>query len=58
MLERCIKIEPSYIPAYVELFKLQTGMKAGRMLRNAIRVKSADIDLRLKFGFWLIEHGK
>lgn len=58
MLERCIALETTYVPAYLELFKLHRGIKAGGIMKNAIKSNPADKELRLKFGYWLIENGK
>lgn len=58
MLERCINLEPAYVPAYLELFKLyrNQGIKSGQILSKAIQANPDNLELRLKFGYWLIEN--
>lgn len=57
MLERCIVLESSYIPAYLDLFKLHRGIAAAKILRNAIKANPTDIELRIKLGYWLLDNG-
>lgn len=58
MLEQCIYLEPAYVPAYLGLFKLyrNQGIKPGKMLSKAIQSNPNNLELRLKYGYWLIEN--
>lgn len=60
MLNRCISLDSTYIPAYLELYKLYrtNGIAAGRVLRNAVRINHSNDRLRSKFAYWLMDNGK
>lgn len=53
MLERCILLEPLFIPAYLELFKMRTGISAGKLLQTVTRLKPNDPEHFTQFGNWL-----
>ncbi|XP_058830997.1 protein O-mannosyl-transferase TMTC1-like [Topomyia yanbarensis] len=55
MLERCIKVEPLFTAAYLELVKLYSGLKAGQLLRRVVQLNPYDADLRRQYGDWLVE---
>ncbi|XP_062716944.1 uncharacterized protein LOC109401617 [Aedes albopictus] len=55
MLERCIKLEPLFTAAYLELVKLYSGLKAGQLLRRVVQLNPYDVDLRRQYGDWLME---
>ncbi|KAL9704018.1 hypothetical protein quinque_007536 [Culex quinquefasciatus] len=55
MLERCIKLEPLFTAAYLELVKLYSGPQAGQLLRRVVRLNPYDVDLRRQYGDWLAE---
>lgn len=58
MLERCIKLEPLFTAAYLELVKLYSGLKAGQLLRRVVQLNPYDVDLRRQYGDWLMEQSK
>lgn len=58
MLERCISLEPTFTPAYLELIKLRPSFEAGKLLRDVVRLNSIDQDRIVQYGFWLLENGK
>lgn len=58
MLERCIKLEPLFTAAYLELVKLYSGPQAGQLLRRVVRLNPYDVDLRRQYGDWLAEQSK
>lgn len=58
MFERCIALESSFTPAYLELIKLRTGIMSGRLLREVVRLNPLDQDRLAQYGFWLLENGK
>lgn len=58
MLERCINLEPRFVPAYLELVKFYRGPKAGKILEQAVAVSPKTVDLRIQYGDWLYENSK
>ena len=58
MFERCIALEPTFIPAYLELIKLRPGIASGRLLREVVRLSPEDQDRHAQYGFWLLENGE
>lgn len=58
LLERCIKLEPRFVPAYLELVKLYRGWSAGRILDRVVEINPRNADLRVQYGDWLYEHRK
>lgn len=58
MLDRCIKLEPRFVPAYLELVKFYRGLPAGRILQRVVSVNPKNPDLRVQFGDWLYENSK
>lgn len=58
MLTHCTKLDGTHIKAHIELFKLNRGVKAALILRNAIRLNPHRTDLRIFFGQWLLKNGK
>lgn len=58
MLERCIKLEPRFVPAYLELVKYFRGAKAGMILEQVVHVSPRNVDLRIQYGDWLYENSK
>ncbi|XP_055601161.1 protein O-mannosyl-transferase TMTC1-like [Uranotaenia lowii] len=55
MLERCIRLEPLFTAAYLELVKLYGGLQAGQLLRQVVRLNPYDADLHRQYGDWLYE---
>lgn len=58
MLERCISLEPEFLPAYLELIKMRPGFGAGKLLRDIVRLNTDDQDRIVQYGFWLLENSK
>lgn len=58
MFERCITLERTFTPAYLELIKLRSGIVSGRLLREVVRLNPLDQDRLAQYGFWLLENGK
>ncbi|XP_063709260.1 protein O-mannosyl-transferase TMTC1-like isoform X2 [Culicoides brevitarsis] len=56
LLERCIKLEPRFVPAYLELVKIYRGWSAGRILQRVVQINPKNADLRVQYGDWLYEH--
>jgi Tfp pilus assembly protein PilF len=58
MLQRCIKIEPDFTAAYLELVKIYGGNEAGKLLRRIVSINSRNADLRLQYANWLFQRSK
>lgn len=58
MFERCILLDSSFAPAYLELIKLRSGTVAGRLLREVIRMNPTEPDRLALYGFWLLDNRK
>lgn len=58
MFERCITLESTFTPAYLELIKLRKGIVSGRLLREVVRLNPFDQDRLAQYGFWLLDNGK
>lgn len=58
MFERCIMLDPSFAPAYLELIKLRSGTIAGRLLREVIRMNPTEPNRLALYGFWLLDNRK
>lgn len=58
MFERCILLDSSFTPAYLELIKLRSGAVAGRLLREVIRMNPTEPDRLAMYGFWLLDNRK
>lgn len=58
MFERCILLDSSFAPAYIELIKLRNGTVAGRLLREVIRMSPQEPDRLAMYGFWLLDNRK
>ncbi|XP_053677834.1 protein O-mannosyl-transferase TMTC1-like [Anopheles nili] len=57
MLERCVRLEPLFTAAYLELVKLYANqpIAAGRLLARVVRLNPYNADLRRQYGDWLME---
>lgn len=58
MLERCIKLEPRFVPAYLELVKYYQGTKVGQIWEQVVELSPKNVDLRIQYGDWLFENSK
>lgn len=58
MLEKCIQMDPKFIPGYIELFKLKRGKPAEVLLREMASIATKDQSILFMFGKWLMMHGK
>ena len=65
MLERCISLEPLFIPAYMELVKVHTAsgqqkwlLAAGQLLHRVVKVTPRNPDYLTQYGNWLSENSK
>ena len=58
MLEKCIQMDPKFIPGYIELFKLKRGKAAERLLREMAAIAAKDQSILFMFGKWLMMHGE
>lgn len=57
MLEKCIQMDPKFIPGYIELFKLKRGKPAEMLLREMAAIATKDQSILFMFGKWLMMHG-
>lgn len=58
MLEKCIQMDPKFIPGYIELFKLKRGKPAEALLREMSSIATKDQSILFMFGKWLMMHGE
>lgn len=58
MLEKCIQMDPKFIPGYIELFKLKRGKPAEELLREMAAIATKDQSILFMFGKWLMMHGE
>jgi Tfp pilus assembly protein PilF len=58
MLQRCIKIEPDFTAAYLELVKIYGGNEAGKLLKRIVAMNSKNADLRVQYGNWLLQRSE
>ncbi|XP_075234795.1 protein O-mannosyl-transferase TMTC1-like [Lycorma delicatula] len=56
MLERCIRLDSAYTPAYLLLAKLQPGPIAGRLLKHVTRLHPTNSDLLAHYADWLLQN--
>nr|CAH7716008.1 unnamed protein product [Callosobruchus chinensis] len=58
MLRRCINLEPTFTPAYVELAKLQDNdLRIIKLLRRVVELNPNDPYFCTAFGYWLFKKG-
>ncbi|GLV41102.1 uncharacterized protein CBL_04626 [Carabus blaptoides fortunei] len=59
MLERCIRLEPAFTPAYLELVKLRgrQDFSVGSLLRKVVHLNSNDPHHITSYAEWLQEQG-
>lgn len=58
MFEKCIQISGSFVPAYLGLSKIQSGISTGVLLRKALRLNEESPIVRLEFADWLYANSK
>lgn len=58
MFEKCIRYDRSFIPAYLGLSKLKTGIEAGLLLKRASEVNEENHLVRLEMADWLYSNRK
>lgn len=58
MFEKCIKFEPTFVPAYVGLAKIKRGLISGVLLRKAITLNEDNVGVRLEYGDWLLKNSE
>lgn len=57
MLQTCIRMDPKFIPGYIELFKMSRGKSAEALLRQMAEIATTDQSIMYMFGKWLLMHG-
>lgn len=58
MFEKCIRYDRNFIPAYLGLSKLKTGIEAGLLLKRASEVNEENHLVRLELADWLYSNRK
>ncbi|RZF48943.1 hypothetical protein LSTR_LSTR003019 [Laodelphax striatellus] len=56
MLERCLRLNAGYTPAYLLLAKLHSGPLVGRLLRHVIRLQPTSADYLAEYATWLLHN--
>lgn len=59
MLKRCLKLEPNFSPAYVELARLRgpKDRSVGKLLKRLVQLNSADPYYPTIYAHWLLDKG-
>lgn len=59
MLERCLKLEPSFTPAYIELARLRgpKDRSVGSLLKRVAQLNHADPHYVTIYAHWLLDKG-
>lgn len=58
MFEKCIRYDRSFVPAYLGLSKLKTGIEAGLLLKRALEANEENHLVRLELADWLYSNRK
>ena len=58
MFERCIRYDRSFVPAYLGLSKLKSGISSGVLLKRALEVVPENHLVRLELADWLYSKRK
>jgi hypothetical protein len=63
MLERCVRLDAAYIPAYLLLARLYQGQEGrgvavGRLLRHVVRLQPDSPDHLAELAAWLHQQGE
>ncbi|XP_049938787.1 protein O-mannosyl-transferase TMTC1-like [Schistocerca serialis cubense] len=62
MLERCIRLDSGYTPAYLLLARLYAGAglqaRVGELLRQLVRLQPLSADRLADYGDWLLQQGR
>lgn len=58
MFEKCIEISGSFVPAYLGLSKIQSGVSSGLSLHKALKLNEESPIVRLEFADWLYAKSK
>lgn len=58
MLERCIMLEPNFVPAYLELAKVRSGLSVGELLKKVSKLTPSDAEHLTRYGNWLSDNRK
>lgn len=60
MLNRCLKLEPNFSPAYLELARLRgpNDRSVGILLKRLVHLNGADPYYSTIYAHWLLDKGK
>ncbi|KAK2576539.1 hypothetical protein KPH14_005861 [Odynerus spinipes] len=58
MLQKCVSLDPAYIPAYLVLARLASGSATGVLLRHVVRLQPRSPDHLAEYATWLYQNGK
>jgi hypothetical protein len=58
MFEKCIEISGSFVPAYLGLSKIQSGIASGVLLMKALKLNEESPIVRLELADWLYANSK
>lgn len=58
MLQKCVALDPEYIPAYLLLARLATGPATGALLRHVVQLQPRSPDHLAEYASWLYQNGK
>lgn len=53
MFEKCIRFDENFVPAYLGLSKIQSGISSGVLLRKALQMNGESSIVRLEYADWL-----
>ncbi|KAI4484938.1 hypothetical protein M0802_012934 [Mischocyttarus mexicanus] len=55
---KCVSLDPAYIPAYLVLARLASGPATGVLLRHVVRLQPRSPDHLAEYATWLYQNGK
>lgn len=53
MFEKCIRFDENFVPAYLGLSKIQSGISSGVLLKKALKMNAESFIVRLEYADWL-----
>lgn len=57
MLERCVKLDPKFVLAYLELVNLKSELLKGPLLRKVISLEPNNWEHYVRYAQWLENNG-
>lgn len=58
MFKKCIRFDENFIPAYLGLSKIQSGISSAILLQKALRVNEVNLIVRLELADWFYSNSE